>query len=79
MSMENGFAELVPVAKRELLRIMTMSRDDKVVVSTARMILEASGNLDASRIGGAQIVINNSQVQLLISTAKEIAEHGGST
>lgn len=74
--MDNPFKELEPVAKQELLRVLTTSRDDKVVVTTARAILEASGGMESGK-GSAPIMISNSQVVLLTATAKEMLEHGG--
>lgn len=75
---ENEFKPLLPVARGHLLRIMATSNDDKLVAGIAKEILELSA--DRGVAGGVPVVINDSQVVLLVATAKELREyHGGST
>ena len=74
--MGNEFKDLVPAAKSELSRILRNSENEKLVVEVSKMILEGAGELKPAQVG-AQILIKDSQVQLLVATAKEIGDGRG--
>lgn len=70
---ENLFEPLVADARSTLRRAMLNSRDQKLSVSVAESILDRAGKgkRNTGEAGGTQIVISDSQVQLLMQAHKE--------
>lgn len=70
---ENLFEPLVADARSTLRRAMLNSRDQKLSVSVAESILDRAGKgkRNNNEAGGTQIVISDSQVQLLMQAHKE--------
>lgn len=74
----NHFKELLPEAKDELRRIMKTSPDAKLRASVAKDIVELAG-AGVATPPPRQIIINDSQIQLLVQVAREAFGAGGSS
>ena len=73
----NPYAPLLDEARSTLRQVMLNSKDTKMRVSTATEILDRGGETKKPTSGGAagtQILIKDSQVQLLLKAAKEATE-----
>lgn len=72
---ENLFIPLVNDAKSTLRRAMLNSHDEKLAVSVAESILDRAGQGKKREAAEAtQVVINDSNVQLLLQAQKEVME-----
>ena len=73
----NPFEPLLDEARSTLRQVMLNSKDVKVRVSTATEILDRGGQTKkptSDGRAGTQILIKDSQVQLLVKAAKEAME-----
>jgi len=72
----NPYAPLLDEARSTLRQIMLNSGDNKIRVSTATEILDRGGETKkpSSVAAAPQILIKDSQVQLLVRAAKEAIE-----
>lgn len=73
----NPYKPLLDEARSTLRQIMLNSKDAKIRVSTATEILDRGGETKKPTGGvgaGTQILIKDSQVQLLLKAAKEAIE-----
>lgn len=66
------YKELRPVAQRRLKKIMLNSGNEKLAASIAMDVLDRAGDSKAPENHSGQIVITDSQVNLLMQVAKEI-------
>jgi hypothetical protein len=72
----NPYTPLLDEARSTLRQIMLNSKDNKIRVSTATEILDRGGETrkPSSVSSAPQILIKDSQVQLLVKAAKEAIE-----
>lgn len=64
------FQELLPDAMNEMRRILKMSGNEKLKAEVAKEVIELAGAGGGPKT--APVVINDSQVQLLIQVAREV-------
>ena len=70
---ENLFLPLVDDAKSTLRRAMLNSRDEKLAVTVAESILDRAGQgKKREAVEQPQIIISESQVQLLVQAQREV-------
>lgn len=66
----NYFRQLLPDAMNEMKRILKMSSNEKLKAEVARDVIELAGAGGGPKT--AQVVINDSQVQLLLQVGREV-------
>lgn len=69
---KNHFLELLPMALSELRHTLSTSKNERLRVEVAESIVEKAGAGGGPKT--APVVINDSNVQLLISVAREVFE-----
>lgn len=70
---DNLFRELVPDAKSTLRRLMLNSRNEKIQRETAESVLDRAGETKKGETRAqTQIIINDSQINMLTQVAKEL-------
>lgn len=72
---KNYFRILLPDAMEEMRRIMKTSDNEKLVAQVAKDVIELAGE-GVQQVGAPMVVINDSDVQLLLNVTREVFNGG---